>query len=248
MRLDGKLAFITGGASGIGLATALTFADAGAEIVIADKNREGADKVAAEIRESGGNAMACALDITDAAAVAATVEAVTTSHATPDILINCAGWEKNQPFVENDLGYIEYCIRLNLMGQMLVTQGFLPGMVTRGTGCIINVASDAGRVGSPGTAVYSGAKGGVIAFTKAIAREVARHGIRVNCVCPGPTETPLYAQATPERRAKTLRLIPLRRFGQPQDIADALLFFASDRSGYVTGQALSVSGGVTMVD
>lgn len=248
MRLDGRLAFITGGASGIGRSTALTFADAGARVIIADKNKEGADKVAAEIRDSGGDADAYGLDITDAAAVTTAAQTVTESHGTPDILINCAGWEKNQPFVDNDLGYIEYCIRLNLMGQMLVTQAFLPAMSARGSGRIVNVASDAGRVGSTGTAVYSGAKGGVIAFTKAIAREVARYGICVNCVCPGPTETPLYAQSTPERRAKTLRVIPLRRFGQPQDIADALLFFASDRSGYVTGQALSVSGGVTMVD
>lgn len=156
-------------------------------------------------------------------------------------------WGKIQPFLENDDAFIDRVIELNFMGTVRVVRAFLPGMVERKRGKIVNVSSDAGRVGSTGETVYSGAKGGVIAFTKGLAREMARHNITANCVCPGPTDTPLL-QAVPEKhREAFLRAIPMRRFAQPSDIADAVTFFASSRSDYITGQVLSVSGGLSMV-
>jgi 2-hydroxycyclohexanecarboxyl-CoA dehydrogenase len=166
-------------------------------------------------------------------------------HSGIDILVNAAGWNDMQPFMENTPDYMDRVVGVNLGGMLHLTQALLPGMIAVGKGKIVNVSSDAGRVGSSGETVYAAAKGGVIAFTKSLAREVARHSINVNCVCPGPTDTPMLRSRPDKLKEAFLRAIPFRRFAQPQEIADAILFFAGPRSDYVTGQVLSVSGGLT---
>ena len=168
--------------------------------------------------------------------------------AAPQIIINAAGWDRVEPFLDNSDEFIERIVRLNLLGPMKVAKAFLPAMVEAGSGKIVNVASDAGRVGSSGGTVYAGSKGGVIAFTKSLAREMAPHGVCVNCVCPGPTDTPLFRSLPDNLQAALIRAIPFRRLARPEEIADAILFFASARSSFVTGQILSVSGGLTMAD
>jgi 2-hydroxycyclohexanecarboxyl-CoA dehydrogenase len=164
-----------------------------------------------------------------------------------DILVNAAGWDRIQPFLENTSDFIDRVLAINLRGPIGLTQKLLPAMAENGYGKIVNVASDAGRVGSLGETVYAGAKGGMIAFTKSLARETARYQITVNCVCPGPTDTPLF-RAQPEKLQIALeKAIPFRRIAKPQELADAILFFAGPRSDYITAQVLSVSGGLTMV-
>ena len=162
-----------------------------------------------------------------------------------DLLVNAAGWNDLQPFIDNTSDYMDRVIAVNLGGPVHLTQALLPPMIAAGKGKIINVSSDAGRVGSSGETVYAAAKGGVIAFTKSLAREVARYAINVNCVCPGPTDTPMLATRPEKLREAFIKAIPFRRFARPQEIADAILFFASSRSDYVTGQILSISGGLT---
>jgi len=162
-----------------------------------------------------------------------------------DILVNAAGWNDIQPFVENTPDYMDRVIAINLGGTLHLTQALLPAMIAAGKGKIINVSSDAGRVGSTGETAYAAAKGGVIAFTKSLAREVARYSINVNCVCPGPTDTPMLQSRPDKLKEAFLRAIPFRRFAKPEEIADAIVFFASPRSDYITGQVLSVSGGLT---
>jgi len=166
-------------------------------------------------------------------------------HPRIDILVNAAGWSDIQPFIDNSPDYIDRVIAVNLGGPVHLTQALLPPMIAAGKGKIVNVSSDAGRVGSGGETVYAAAKGGTIAFTKSLAREVARHAINVNCVCPGPTDTPMLATRPEKLREAFIKSIPFRRFAKPQEIADAILFFASSRSDYVTGQILSISGGLT---
>ncbi len=244
MKVQGRTAIVTGGASGIGRATALALARAGAHVWIGDIDEAGAAAAASAVREAGGRADAARLDVTDDASVAAFVARVGDRI---DILVNAAGWDRAEPFLENPDGFWQRIVDLNFGGPVRLMRAVLPGMIARGAGKVVNVASDAGRVGSAGEAVYSGAKGGVIAVTKSVAREMARHGINVNCVCPGPTDTPMF-QAQPQRlREGLVRAIPFRRLARPEEIADAILFFASSRADYVTGQALSVSGGLTMV-
>ena len=244
--LAGKKIFVTGCASGIGAATAKTLAEAGGYVVATDINGDGVERVAEAIRADGHQAEAHALDVCDPAAITAMAESVTAAHGAMDVIVNVAGWDKGQPFMDNTPEFIEHIVQLNYLGQVRVCKAFLAPMIEAGQGTVVNVASDAGRVGSLGETVYSGAKGGVIAFSKSLAREMARHGITVNCVAPGPTETALLADM-PERLQESLkRAIPLRRLGKPEDIADAILFFASPRASYITGQVLSVSGGLTM--
>jgi len=246
MRLDGKTAVVTGGASGIGRATVEMLAQAGAHVLLGDIDEERGSAAAAALREQGLGVHFIRLDVTDAASIAAFKQEAyrTTEHV--DIVVNVAGWGKIQPFVENTPEFWRKVIDLNLMGPVAVTRAFLDQMIERGTGKIVTIASDAGRVGSMGETVYSGAKGGAIAFTKALAREMARYKINVNCVCPGPTDTPLLA-AVPEKHQEAFaRATPLRRLAKPSEIADAVLFFVSSRSDFITGQVLSVSGGLTM--
>ena len=247
MKLNDSIAIVTGAASGIGLATAQALAQAGATVVLGDIADDKGEQAATALRAAGLRAEYLRCDVTDAASVNAFRDAVLARHGRVDIVANVAGWGKIQPFLENDDAFIERVVDLNFMGTLRVVRAFLPAMIERKHGKIVNVSSDAGRVGSTGETVYSGAKGGVIAFTKGLAREMARHNITANCVCPGPTDTPLL-QAVPEKhREAFLRAIPMRRFAQPSDIADAVTFFASSRSDYVTGQVLSVSGGLSMV-
>lgn len=248
MRLKGKTAVVTGGASGIGRATAETLAAAGAHVVIGDLDQAKGAAVAAAIREAGNKADFFQLDVTNLDAVGQFAKAVEERGLEVDVVVNVAGWGKIQPFMENSPDFWRKVIDLNLLGPVAVTHAFLPGMIARGRGGkVITVASDAGRVGSSGETVYSGAKGGAIAFGKALAREVARYKINVNSVCPGPTDTPLLAAVPEKHQEAFVKATPMRRLGKPSEIADAVLFFASSESDFVTGQVLSVSGGMTMV-
>jgi 2-hydroxycyclohexanecarboxyl-CoA dehydrogenase len=247
MKLNDSVAIVTGAASGIGLATAQGLAQAGAAVVLGDIADDKGEQAAAAIRAEGQRAEYLRCDVTDPASVAAFRDAVLARHGRVDIVANVAGWGKIQPFLDNDDEFIARVIELNFMGTVRVVRAFLPVMIERKHGKIVNVSSDAGRVGSTGETVYSGAKGGVIAFTKGLAREMARHNITANCVCPGPTDTPLLNAVPEKHREAFLRAIPMRRFAKPSDIADAVAFFASPRSDYVTGQVLSVSGGLSMV-
>ena len=247
MSFENKIAVVTGAASGIGKATAEALAEAGAMVVCADIDRDKGEAAAAAIRNKGQKAEFHAVDLTDEASIDAFAETVQAKVGTVDILVNGAGWGQTRPFWEPAPGFWEKLIALNFVGPMKLVKALLPKMMERGSGKIVNIASDAGRVGSLGETVYSGAKGGLIAFTKSLARETARYNINVNCVCPGPTETPLLF-AVPEKHLEAFKkAIPFRRFGKPSEIADAVLFFASDRASYITGQVLSVSGGLTMV-
>jgi 2-hydroxycyclohexanecarboxyl-CoA dehydrogenase len=198
------------------------------------------------VRDAGGEADFVPLDVMDDESIAALADAVLGRGAAPNVVVNAAGWDRVEPFLDNSVEFMERVVRLNLLGTIKVAKAFLPAMVDAGTGTVVNVASDAGRVGSSGETVYAGAKGGVIAFTKSLAREMAPHGIRVNCVCPGPTDTPLFRSLPEKLQAALTRAIPFRRLARPEEIADAILFFASPRSDFITGQVLSVSGGLTM--
>ncbi len=247
MKLDDRIAIVTGAASGIGLATAQRLAEAGATVMLGDIDDARGEQAAADLRAAGLRADYAHCDVTDDGSVSAFRDATLQRHDHVDIVANVAGWGKIQPFLENEDTFITKVVELNFMGPLRVVRAFLPQMIERKHGKIVNVSSDAGRVGSLGETVYSGAKGGVIAFTKGIARETARHGITANCVCPGPTDTPLL-QAVPEKHREAFqRAIPMKRFARPSEIADAVVFFASGRSDYITGQVISVSGGLSMV-
>lgn len=246
MKLNDKIAVVTGAASGIGLATAQGLAQAGATVILGDIAEDKGKAEAQAIRDAGGKAEFVRLDVCDQVSIAAFAETVTGRHGAADIVANVAGWGKIQPFMENDVEFMDKVVAINLMGPIHVTRAFLPGMIEKKAGKVVMVSSDAGRVGSTGETVYSGAKGGVIALSKALAREMARHNITVNVVCPGPTDTPLLMAVPEKHREAFLRAIPMRRFAKPSDIADAVLFFASDRADYVTGQVISVSGGLTL--
>jgi 2-hydroxycyclohexanecarboxyl-CoA dehydrogenase len=247
MTFEGKLAVVTGAASGIGRATAEALAEGGATVIVADVNREQGEAAAEAIRGKGRKAHFVPIDLTDPASIASFAAAIDGQFGAVDVLVNGAGWGKTVPFWETTPELWQKLIGLNFVGPMTLTKALLPKMLERKSGRIVNVASDAGRVGSLGETVYSGAKGGLIAFTKSLARETARYNINVNCVCPAPTETPLL-MAVPEGHLEAFKkAIPFRRFGKPSEIAAAIVFFAGDGASYITGQVLSVSGGLTMV-
>ena len=246
MRLDGKTAVITGAASGIGRATAEAFAQAGAHVLLGDINEAAGAEVAAAIRSRGKGADFIRLDVTDAASIEAFRREAYTRRKQVEIVATVAGWGKTEAFVKNTPDFWKKLIDLNLMGTITVVRAFVDQMIERNSGKIVTVASDAGRVGSLGESVYSGTKGGVIAFSKALAREMARHNVNVNCVCPGPTDTPLLAAVPDKIKEAFERVTPMRRLARPSEVADAILFFASPRADFVTGQVLSVSGGLTM--
>ena len=241
-----QLAVVTGAASGIGRATASALAAQGARLIVADINAEAGERAAAELRAAGHEAEFLAVDLTDAASIAAFAETVQRKHGAVDVLVNAAGWGRTAPFWEGTPEFWQQVVALNFVGPMTLTKALLPAMMERARGKIVNVASDAGRVGSLGETVYAAAKGGLIAFTKSLARETARYGIGVNCVCPGPTDTPLMAAVPDKVKEALIKAIPLRRLGKPEEVADAVLFFAGDGASYCTGQVLSVSGGLTM--
>jgi 2-hydroxycyclohexanecarboxyl-CoA dehydrogenase len=249
---DGRTALVTGGARGIGAAIAKGLAQDGLAVVIADMRREEAEATSAEITGAGGKAFTIALDVTDAAAVKAAVEAAREHFGQVDVLVNNAGWDQLMPFLDTDEEFWERVLDINFKGALRLTQAVLPEMVERGWGRIVNIGSDAGRVGSSLESVYSGAKGGIIAFTKTVAREVARAGVTANVVCPGPTDTPFLRETAANGEdadavlTSMARSVPMRRLASPADVAAAVRFFADDSAGYITGQTLSVSGGLTM--
>jgi 2-hydroxycyclohexanecarboxyl-CoA dehydrogenase len=251
-RFEGKVVVVTGGGGGIGGATSRRFAAEGAKVAVFDLNLDAARKVAAGIAAAGGVAEAFACDIANRADVDAAVAAVEARLGPIDVLVNNAGWDVFRPFVKTEPAQWEKLIAINLTGALHMHHAVLPGMAARKSGRIVNIASDAARVGSSGEAVYAACKGGLVAFSKTIAREHARHGVTVNVVCPGPTDTALFAEykegaGNPEKLLEAFtRSIPLGRIGQPDDLPGAILFFASDDAAYVTGQVLSVSGGLTM--
>ena len=246
-----RVALVTGAARGIGRAIALALASDSRAVAVADLDAEGAAETASLIAGGGGRARAVSLDVTDSGSVRAGVEEAVAELGPVEIVVNNAGWDELVPFLETDEPFWDRVIEINFKGALRVTGQTLPGMVERGWGRIVNIGSDAGRVGSSLESVYSGAKGGVIAFTKTIAREVARSGVTANTVCPGPTRTPLLEGMTSGGESEKLiaaleRAVPMRRLGEPEDVAAAVAFLTSERAGYITGQTLSVSGGLTM--
>ncbi len=248
MKLYDKTAIVTGAASGIGLATATAFAEAGAHVFLADIAEQQGEQAAADIRAKGQGAEFVRLDVTDDGSISDFAREVQDANKDIDIIASVAGWSRTEPFMDNTPEFWDQQIALNLMGHVKVIHAFLPGMMERKSGRIITIASDAGRVGSLGESIYAGAKGGVIAFSKSLAREMARYSINVNCVSPGPTDTQLMADVPEKIHEALTKAIPKRRLGKPSEIADAILFFACPRSEYITGQVLSVSGGLTMAD
>ncbi len=251
-RFEGKTVIVTGGGGGIGGATCRRFAADGARVAVLDLNLAAAETVAAAICAAGGQAAAIACDITDRTSVNAAVAATEAQLGPVDVLVNNAGWDVFKPFTKTEPAQWDKLIAINLTGALHMHHAVLPGMAARRAGRIVNIASDAARVGSSGEAVYAACKGGLVAFSKTIAREHARHGITVNVVCPGPTDTALFADykegaGNPEKLMEAFtRSIPLGRIGQPDDLPGAICFFASDDAGFITGQVLSVSGGLTM--
>jgi len=245
-RLQDKVVIVTGAGQGIGHGIADKLAAEGATVVVTDINAATAKQTATEL---GGKAIGIRTDVTDPEAVEAMVAQVRAEFGRIDVLVNNAGWDKAGPFVDSDRADWDRVIAINLYGVLNTTKAVLPVLTAQGSGTIVNIASDAGRVGSSGEAVYSAAKGGVIAFTKAVAREMARHKVNVNAVCPGPADTALFASMggdDPKLRDALTRAIPMRRLAQPSDLANVVAFFASDEAAYVTGQTVSVSGGLTM--
>jgi len=243
-KLDDKIAIVTGAGQGIGKAIATKLAAEGATVVVTDLN-EGTAKETAD--GLGNGSVGLQLDVTDRDSVDATVAQVKEQLGRIDVLVNNAGWDKAEPFVDSEVATWDRIIAINLYGQLHTCHAVLPVMAEQGGGRVVNIGSDSGRVGSSGEAVYSAAKGGVIAFTKTIAREMARAGVTANCVSPGPTDTELFASIGGEKlRAALTKAIPLKRLGQPEDLANAVAFLASDEAAFITGQTVSVSGGLTM--
>jgi 2-hydroxycyclohexanecarboxyl-CoA dehydrogenase len=246
MDFENKTAVVTGAGSGIGRATAQMLAREGAHVIVADIDGASGEAGAAAIRAHGHRATFMPVDMTDAASIEAFAAAAQSQCGPIDVLVNAAGWGRTAPFVEGTPDFWAKLVALNFVGPMTLAKALLPAMIERASGKIVNIASDAGRVGSLGETVYAGAKGGLIAFTKSLARETARYQINVNCVCPGPTDTPLMAAVPDKVKDALIKAIPFRRLGKPEEVADAVVFFASDRARYITGQVLSVSGGLTM--
>ena len=245
-RLNDKIVIVTGAGQGIGRGITEKLAAEGATVAVTDINETTAKQTATAL---GGNAIGIQTDVTSPDAVAAMVHRVHDEFARIDVLVNNAGWDRACPFVDSDRADWDRVIQINLYGVLNTSHAVLPIMAQQGFGSIVNIASDAGRVGSSGEAVYSAAKGGIIAFTKSIAREMARHKVNANAICPGPTDTALFASIggdDPKLRDALTRAIPMRRLAQPGDLANVVAFFASDEAAYVTGQTISVSGGLSM--
>ncbi len=251
-RFNGKSAIITGGAGGIGSATCHRFAAEGALVAVFDRDEAGARKVATEIEAAGGKARAFGCDIADRQSVDAAVSASESALGPAAILVNNAGFDIFKPFLNTEPSEWERLIAINLRGPLHMHHAVLPGMVERKYGRVVNIASDAARVGSTGEAVYAACKSAMLGFSKTLAREHARHGITVNVVCPGPTSTNLLADFlkganNPDKLIEAFRRsIPLGRIGAPEDLPGTIAFFASDDAAYVTGQVISVSGGLSM--
>lgn len=251
-KLTGKTAIVTGGARGIGKGISMALAKQGAHVVIADLLMDAAQETAEEIHKSGTKALAVQTDISNLESVKAMVEKVKSEFGKIDILVNNAGWDRMKPFLKTTPDFWDKVININFKGVLNTVYAVAEGMIAQNSGRIINIASDAARVGSMGESVYSGAKGAVLSFSKTLARELARNSVTVNVLCPGPTPTPLLddMKAEDSFADKVLssmdKIIPLKRMGTPDDIAAAVVFLSSDEAGFITGQVLSVSGGLTM--
>ena len=247
-----RVALVTGGGSGIGREICVGLAAAGRKVAVADLNLDGALETASLISATGGTAIAVHMDVADSDAVQGGILQVLDELGPPEILVNCAGWDELMPFLSTDEDFWDRVIEINYKGVLRTVHACLPSMTENGWGRIVNIASDAGRVGSSFEAVYSGAKGGVIGFTKTIAREAARSRVTANVVCPGPTDTPLLdgIVAASDDGDKIIgamaRAVPMKRVGTPIEVASAVLYFCSEEAAFVTGQTLSVSGGLTM--
>ena len=247
-----RVALVTGGGSGIGREICVGLAAAGRHVAVADLNLDGALETASLISATGGTAIAVHMDVADSDAVQGGILQVLDELGPPEILVNCAGWDELMPFLSTDEDFWDRVIEINYKGVLRTVHACLASMTENGWGRIVNIASDAGRVGSSFEAVYSGAKGGVIGFTKTIAREAARSGITANVVCPGPTDTPLLdgIVAASDDGDKIIgpmaRAVPMKRVGTPIEVASAVIYFCSEEAAFVTGQTLSVSGGLTM--
>jgi 2-hydroxycyclohexanecarboxyl-CoA dehydrogenase len=250
--LRDKVAIVTGGGGGIGRAIARRLADEGVVVGIFDRDQQAAAQTVSAVRDSGGRCSAQIVDITDYNSVQESVLAIENQNGATDILVNNAGWDRAENFLETSPVDWQRLIAINLVGPMNLHHVVLKGMAERGRGRVVNIASDAARVGSSGEAVYAAAKAGVVALTKTVARELAAQHITLNVVCPGPTDTPLLAaiagqgEKGQKLRAALERAIPFKRLGQPEDIAPLVAFLASDEASYITGQVISVSGGLTM--
>jgi 2-hydroxycyclohexanecarboxyl-CoA dehydrogenase len=245
--MTNKLALVTGAGSGIGKAIALGFAHQGDRVIASDLDEAAAEATAKEYPDL---ITALPVDVADRVHVDALRDR---AHAevgvpnVPNVIVNAAGWDRTDQFLNATTAFAEKVVAINYLGPVHVCSAFLPGMIEAGGGGrVINLASDAGRVGSAGETIYAGAKGGVIALTKSLAREMARHQITVNCVCPGPTDTPLLAAQPDKLKEALVKAIPFRRLARPEEVAAPVLFFASDAASFITGQVISVSGGLTM--
>jgi len=251
-RFEDKTVVVTGGGGGIGGALCRDFAAEGARVAVLDRAAGPAQQVAAELTAAGAHAIAVTCDITERPSVDEAIDQITQRLGPIDVLVNNAGWDLFVPFLDTTPEDWAKLIDINLVGVLNMHHAVLPAMVERSAGRVVNISSDAGRVGSSGEAVYAACKAGMIAFSKTLAREHSRHGITFNVVCPGPTDTDLLAgfvdaAANPDKlREAFRRSIPMGRIGQPDDLVGAVLFFASDQAAFVTGQVLSVSGGLTM--
>lgn len=247
MALENQISVVTGAASGIGRAIALNLAGAGATVAVVDLDPIGAKETVTSIESTGGNAVAFETDLSDPASILSLRDDVAEQLGLPHVIVNAAGFDRVEPLLQNDDALWTGLVAVNYLGPVRLCHAFLTSIVQaeRKTK-IINIASDAGRVGSTGETVYAGTKGALIAFTKSLAREMARHAINVNCVCPGPTDTPLFETLPEKIRTGLERAIPFRRLGTPEEVASAVRFFASEDAEFVTGQVLSVSGGLTM--
>jgi 2-hydroxycyclohexanecarboxyl-CoA dehydrogenase len=250
---SGRVALVTGGARGIGQAIANALAEGGHAVAIADLRSDDARAAAEQINSLGGRAFGVSMDVASTESVAAGLAATSSTLGPVDILVNCAGWDDLKPFVKTDEALWDRVLEINYKGVLRTTHAILPGMLEREYGRIINIGSDAGRVGSSMEAVYAGAKGGVIAFTKTIAREAARKGVTANVVCPGPTDTAMLREVVASSGPDAEKIIsamtsgvPMKRLGKPEEIATAVRFFAREDAAFITGQTLSVSGGLTM--
>ncbi len=251
--LQGKTAIVTGGGQGIGKAITLRLAAEGCNVAIFDLKPDTAEQTAVEGRAKGGKVKVYGVDVSDQEAVTRAVEQAEADLGPTWLLVNNAGWDKPAPFLKTDKPLWDRIIAINLNGPLIMHKAVLPGMVARGGGRVVNIASDAARVGTSTEAVYSACKGGIIAFTKSVARELARDNVLLNAVCPGPTNTPMMQSVLGEGeqaekwKDAMVRGIPLKRMGEPEDYAGIVAFLASADAGYITGQAISVSGGMNMV-
>ncbi|HQE38696.1 MAG TPA: 2-hydroxycyclohexanecarboxyl-CoA dehydrogenase [Zoogloea sp.] len=250
--IKGKVTIVTGGAGGIGAAICRRFADEGAIVAVFDINKDAAETIVADIRAKGGSAAAFGVDLTSQESVVAAVTAAEAQLGPTDILVNNAGWDHAAPFLKTDKALWDKIVAVNLYGPLYMHHAVLKGMYERGRGKVVNVASDAARVGSSGEAVYAFCKGGLVSYSKTMARELARKQINVNVVCPGPTDTALFRDFAGEGeqgeklKGALAKAIPFGRLGQPDDLPGAVLFLASEDAAFITGQIISVSGGLTM--